>query len=94
MVCYGWAAYGPRLFRALRHSSVTDSGLFLFALVEEGTERLVRSAVNYAIKHKKPSVTLVHKGNIMKFTSGAFRDWGYAMVKREFNSKDLDGGFW
>ncbi len=70
------------------------SGIGIKPISKDGTERLVRSAVRYAIKHKRPSVTLVHKGNIMKFTSGAFRDWGYAMVKREFNSVDLDGGPW
>ena len=71
-----------------------SSGLGIKPISREGTERLVRAAVNYAIEYKKPSVTIVHKGNIMKFTSGAFRDWGYAMVKREFNSTDLDGGPW
>jgi isocitrate dehydrogenase len=70
------------------------SGIGIKPISREGTERLVRSAVTYAITHKKPSVTLVHKGNIMKFTSGAFRDWGYALVKREFNSRDLEGGPW
>jgi len=70
------------------------SGIGLKPISREGTDRLVRAAVNYAINHKKPSVTMVHKGNIMKFTSGAFRDWGYAMVKKEFKSVDLDGGPW
>lgn len=71
-----------------------NSGIGIKPISRDGTERLVRSAIHYAVKHKKPSVTMVHKGNIMKFTSGAFRDWGYAMAKREFNSKDLDGGPW
>src|SRR5690606_12056635 len=53
----------------------------------EGTERLVRAAINYALRHKRPSVTLVHKGNIMKFTEGAFRDWGYALATREFRNQ-------
>lgn len=54
---------------------------------QEGTERLVRAAINYALHHKKPSVTLVHKGNIMKFTEGAFKSWGYALAEREFADK-------
>jgi isocitrate dehydrogenase len=61
---------------------------------KEGSERLIRAAFEYAIRHKKPSVTLVHKGNIMKFTEGGFRDWGYALAKSEFGAKDLDGGPW
>ena len=61
---------------------------------KEGTERLVRSAIEYAISHKKESVTLVHKGNIMKFTEGAFRDWGYQLAKDSYGSEDLDGGPW
>ena len=59
-----------------------------------GTERLVRSAIQYAIKHNKKSVTLVHKGNIMKFTEGGFRDWGYGIAKREFGAVEIDGGPW
>jgi len=61
---------------------------------KEGTERLVRAAIQYAIDHKKPSVTLVHKGNIMKFTEGAFRDWGYQLAKDEFGAVDYEGGPW
>ncbi|WP_280191626.1 NADP-dependent isocitrate dehydrogenase [Delftia sp. PS-11] len=60
----------------------------------EGTERLVRKAIQYAIDHDKPSVTLVHKGNIMKFTEGGFRDWGYALAAREFGAQPIDGGPW
>src|SRR6187402_3225815 len=60
----------------------------------EGTERLVRKAFQYAIDNNKPSVTLVHKGNIMKFTEGGFRDWGYALAKREFGAELVDGGPW
>jgi len=59
-----------------------------------GTERLVQSAITYAIKHKKKSVNLVHKGNIMKFTEGGFRDWGYALAKKEFGAVEIDGGPW
>ncbi|QJD98755.1 NADP-dependent isocitrate dehydrogenase [Massilia forsythiae] len=60
----------------------------------EGTERLVRKAIQYAIDNDKPSVTLVHKGNIMKFTEGGFRDWGYALAQREFGAELVDGGPW
>jgi isocitrate dehydrogenase len=60
----------------------------------EGTERLVRKAIRYAIDNKRRSVTLVHKGNIMKFTEGGFRDWGYALAKREFGAELVDGGPW
>ena len=60
----------------------------------EGTERLVRSAIKYALDNKKDSITLVHKGNIMKFTEGKFKEWGYDLAKREFDAKDLDGGPW
>ena len=60
----------------------------------EGTERLVKAAIEYAVANDKPSVTLVHKGNIMKFTEGAFRDWGYALAKREYGATELDGGPW
>lgn len=61
---------------------------------KEGTERLVRSAIEYAFAQKKPSLTLVHKGNIMKFTEGAFRDYGYQLAKNEFGAKDYEGGPW
>ena len=60
----------------------------------EGTERLVRSAIEYAISKKRKSVTLVHKGNIMKFTEGKFKEWGYDLAKREYGAEDLDGGPW
>jgi isocitrate dehydrogenase len=60
----------------------------------EGSERLIRAAVKYAIQHDLPSVTLVHKGNIMKFTEGAFRDWGYQLVKSEFGATEVAGGPW
>ena len=61
---------------------------------KEGTERLVKAAIDYAIEQKRDSVTLVHKGNIMKFTEGAFRDWGYQLAKSSYDSEDLDGGPW
>ncbi len=60
----------------------------------EGTERLVKGAIEYALAHKLPSVTLVHKGNIMKFTEGAFKQWGYDLAKREYGAKDYEGGPW
>jgi isocitrate dehydrogenase len=60
----------------------------------EGTERLVRAAIRYAIDNDRKSVTIVHKGNIMKFTEGGFRDWGYALAKREFGAQPMDGGPW
>jgi len=70
------------------------SGIGIKPVSKEGTERLVRAAIKYAIDHKRPNVTLVHKGNIMKFTEGAFRDWGYAVAKNEFGAVELDGGPW
>src|SRR5471032_2014615 len=60
----------------------------------EGTERLVRKAIQYAIDHDKPSVTIVHKGNIMKYTEGGFRDWAYALAQKEFGGELIDGGPW
>src|SRR3954466_1501018 len=60
------------------------SGIGIKPVSREGSERLIRAALDYAIKHKRKSLTLVHKGNIMKFTEGAFRDWGYALVKKEY----------
>jgi isocitrate dehydrogenase len=59
-----------------------------------GSERLMRAALNYAVQQKRKSVTLVHKGNIMKYTEGAFRDWGYELAKREFGAVEFDGGPW
>ena len=71
-----------------------SSGIGIKPVSREGTERLVRSALEHAIGLKKPSVTLVHKGNIMKFTEGGFRDWGYALAKKEFGAVEIDGGPW
>ncbi|HEU0289671.1 MAG TPA: NADP-dependent isocitrate dehydrogenase [Burkholderiales bacterium] len=70
------------------------SGIGIKPVSREGTERLVRKAIQYAIANKRKSVTLVHKGNIMKFTEGAFRDWGYALAQKEFGGQLLDGGPW
>jgi len=82
----------PKSYKKIRFPET--SGIGIKPVSKEGTERLVRAAIEYAIEHKKPSVTLVHKGNIMKFTEGGFRDWGYALAKSEFGAVDLDGGPW
>ena len=71
-----------------------SSGIGVKPVSREGTERLVRAAIQYAIEHNRSSVTLVHKGNIMKFTEGAFRNWGYALAKAEFGAEEMDGGPW
>ncbi len=70
------------------------SGLGIKPVSIEGTERLVRKAILYAIEHDKPSVTIVHKGNIMKYTEGGFRDWAYALAQKEFGAELIDGGPW
>ena len=70
------------------------SGIGIKPISQEGTSRIVRAALKYAIDNDKDSVTLVHKGNIMKFTEGGFRDWGYQLAKEEFGAEELDGGPW
>ncbi len=70
------------------------SGIGIKPVSQEGTERLVRKAIQYAIDNDKPSVTIVHKGNIMKYTEGAFRDWAYALAQKEFGAELIDGGPW
>ena len=70
------------------------AGIGIKPVSQEGTARLVRAAIQYAIDNDRRSVTLVHKGNIMKFTEGAFRDWGYQCAKEEFGAVELDGGPW
>ena len=70
------------------------SGIGIKPISEEGTRRLVRAAIQYAIDNNRKSVTLVHKGNIMKFTEGAFRDWGYRIAADDFGGRELDGGPW
>ncbi|AJE97456.1 NADP-dependent isocitrate dehydrogenase [Pandoraea apista] len=70
------------------------SGIGVKPVSREGTERLVRKAIQYAIDNNRDTVTLVHKGNIMKFTEGAFRDWGYALARNEFGATEIDGGPW
>ena len=72
----------------------STSSLGVKPVSSEGTKRLVRASLNYAIDNDKSSVTLVHKGNIMKFTEGGFRDWGYELSRDEFGAKPLDGGPW
>lgn len=72
----------------------THCGIGIKPVSKAGTLRLVKSAIQYAIDHNKDSVTLVHKGNIMKFTEGAFRDWGYEVAKKEFGATPLDSGPW
>ena len=70
------------------------SGIGVKPVSREGTQRLVRKAIQYAIDNDKSSVTLVHKGNIMKFTEGGFRDWGYELAQKEFGAQLIDGGPW
>jgi isocitrate dehydrogenase len=69
-------------------------GLGVKPISKEGTSRLVKKAIDYAIDNDRSSVTLVHKGNIMKYTEGAFRDWGYEIATTDYNAEDLDGGPW
>ncbi|PAF52795.1 isocitrate dehydrogenase (NADP(+)) [Helicobacter sp. 13S00477-4] len=71
-----------------------SSGIGIKPVSKEGSERLIRKAIQYAIENDRSSVTLVHKGNIMKFTEGAFMKWGYALAKNEFNAIEIDGGPW
>ncbi len=76
----------------IRFPATTSIGIK--PISREGTERLVRAAITYAVNHNLPSVTFVHKGNIMKYTEGAFRDWGYQLAKREYGAREIDGGPW
>ena len=71
-----------------------SSGIGIKPVSREGTERLVRKAIQYALDNDKPSVTIVHKGNIMKYTEGGFRDWAYALAQKEFGAELVDGGPW
>lgn len=71
-----------------------SSSIGIKPVSKEGTERLVKAAIRYAIDNDLPSVTLVHKGNIMKYTEGAFRDWGYQLAGIEFGAREIDGGPW
>ncbi len=82
----------PDLYKKIRFPD--SAGIGIKPVSEEGTERIVKAAINYAIHYGRRSVTLVHKGNIMKFTEGAFCDWGYHIAKKHFGAVDLDGGPW
>ncbi len=72
----------------------SSAGIGIKPVSREGSQRLVRKAIEHAIRYDRRSVTLVHKGNIMKFTEGAFRDWGYQLAKEEFGATEIDGGPW
>jgi isocitrate dehydrogenase len=99
-----WAAGTPEVKKLIdfliKEMKVTKirfpatSAIGIKPVSSEGSERLIRKAFQYAIDNNRKSVTLVHKGNIQKFTEGAFRDWGYALAQREFGAKLLDGGPW
>ena len=82
----------PERFAKVRFPA--SSGIGIKPISREGTERLVRAAMRYAIDNDKSTVTLVHKGNIMKYTEGSFRDWGYELADKEFGATPLDGGPW
>ncbi len=86
------AEHFPKSFEKIRFPATT--GIGVKPVSREGTTRLVKAAIRFAIDHERSSVTLIHKGNIMKFTEGAFRDWGYEVAKEHFGSQDLDGGPW
>ena len=82
----------PEPYKKVRFPNTTGFGIK--PVSKEGTTRLVKAAIQYAIDNERDSVTLVHKGNIMKFTEGAFRDWGYECAKQYFGATELDGGPW
>lgn len=82
----------PDRFKKVRFPATAGFGIK--PVSREGTERLVCAAIDYALAHGRKSVTLVHKGNIMKFTEGGFRDWGYEVAKSRYGAQDLDGGPW
>ena len=86
----------PKDFKKIRFGSEAPEmvGIGIKPVSKTGTQRLVRSAIQYAIAQKKKSVTIVHKGNIMKYTEGAFRDWSYELAKTEFCAVEMDGGPW
>jgi isocitrate dehydrogenase len=86
----------PKEFKKIRFGAEEPGsvGIGIKPVSRPGTERLVRAAIQYAIDQKEKSVTFVHKGNIMKYTEGAFRDWGYALAKKEFGAVEIDGGPW
>ena len=86
----------PKDFKKVRFGAeaIESIGVGIKPVSKPGTERLVRAALQYAIDQKRKSVTIVHKGNIMKYTEGAFRDWSYELAKREFGGVEIDGGPW
>ncbi len=87
-----FAAAFPDRFKKVRFPDT--SGFGIKPMSREGSERLIRAAIDYAQAQGRKSLTLVHKGNIMKFTEGAFRDWGYELAKREYGAEEFDGGPW
>jgi isocitrate dehydrogenase len=86
----------PKEFSKIRFGSEAPQtvGVGIKPVSQPGSERLIRSAIQYAIANKRKSLTLVHKGNIMKYTEGAFMKWGYELAKREFGAVEIDGGPW
>ncbi len=86
----------PAAFKKIRFGSEAQDtvGIGIKPVSKPGTQRLVRAAIEYAIANGRKSVTIVHKGNIMKFTEGAFRDWGYDLARKEFGAVEIDGGPW
>ena len=86
----------PEEFKKIRYGveDLASVGVGIKPVSRPGTERLIRAAIEYAITNKRKSVTFVHKGNIMKYTEGAFRDWGYELAKSEFGAVEIDGGPW
>jgi len=99
-----WPAGSPEVHKLIaflqRELSVTgirfpaSSGIGIKPVSKEGSQRLIRKAIRYAIENDRVSVTLVHKGNIMKYTEGAFRNWGYQLAREEFGATEIDGGPW
>ena len=99
-----WKANSPEAIKVIKflkeEMGVTkirfteNCGIGIKPVSKEGTQRLVRKAIQYAIDHDEPSVTLVHKGNIMKYTEGAFKEWGYELAAERFGATLIDGGPW
>ncbi len=86
----------PAAYKKIRFANEASDqvGLGIKPVSRPGSERLARAALEYAVREKRKSVTIVHKGNIMKYTEGAFRDWGYDLAKKEFGATEIDGGPW